>query len=58
MMEDLEKTGENKIVGTAYYVAPEILKKKYDERCDIWALGVLLHVMTTASAPFIGDDDS
>ena len=57
MKQDLESAGMNKIVGTSYYVAPEILQKNYDERCDIWALGVLLHVITTATAPFPGDSD-
>lgn len=47
----------NKIVGTSYYVSPEILYKDYDERCDTWALGVLLHVITTATAPFPGESD-
>ena len=57
MKQDLENAGMNKIVGTSYYVAPEILQKNYDQRCDIWALGVLLHVITTATAPFPGDSD-
>ena len=57
MKQDLENAGMNKVVGTWYYVSPEILQKDYDERCDIWALGVLLHVITTATAPFPGDSD-
>ena len=57
MKQDLESACMNKIVGTSYYVSPEILHKDYDERCDIWALGVLLHVITTATAPFPGDSD-
>ena len=53
----MEIVGANKIVGTSYYVAPELLNKNYDQRCDIWALGVLLHIITTATAPFTGDTD-
>jgi len=53
----MEEAGANKIVGTSYYVSPEILQKNYDERCDVWALGVLLHVITTATAPFSGESD-
>lgn len=54
MKTEMELAGANKIVGTSYYVSPEILQKDYDEKCDIWALGVLLHVITTATAPFPG----
>jgi calcium-dependent protein kinase len=57
MKTEMEMSGANKIVGTSYYVSPEILNKNYDERCDIWALGILLHIMTTATAPFTGDTD-
>lgn len=57
MRNELIKTGNNKLVGTSYYVAPEVIAKDYDERCDIWSLGVLLHVIVSASPPFAGDDD-
>lgn len=52
MTEELIATKNNKLVGTSYYVAPEVISKSYDERCDIWALGVLLHVIITATPPF------
>ena len=38
-------------------MAPEVIAKNYNETCDIWALGVLLHVIVTASPPFAGADD-
>ena len=41
----------------SYYLAPEIIKGKYDERCDIWSAGVILYVLVTSIPPFDGADD-
>ena len=41
----------------SYYLAPEILNFDYDERCDIWSLGVILYILLTAAPPFDGDND-
>ena len=51
--------GLNQVLGTAYYIAPEIIEKKtYDEKCDIWSLGVIMYVLLTGYPPFNGNSDT
>jgi calcium-dependent protein kinase len=46
-------------VGTPYYISPETLDKsrKYDEKCDVWSLGVLAYMLCSGRAPFKGRTD-
>ena len=42
------------VVGTPYTVAPEVIKGVYDERCDLWGVGVLTFLLLSGDAPFGG----
>ncbi|OMJ75498.1 hypothetical protein SteCoe_25347 [Stentor coeruleus] len=44
----------SKFTGTSFYIAPEVIKENYDEKCDVWSCGVIMFLLLTGKFPFDG----
>ena len=46
---------QNQLVGSIHYMAPEVIQKKYNEKCDLWSCGVIMYALLSRRAPFGGE---
>ena len=55
---DILRTNKMTLIGTPYTMAPELLNcEKYDNKCDLWSLGVIIYQLFFRTPPFKGDTE-
>jgi len=50
----IKKEDLNEVLGTPYYMAPELFSGKYNEKCDLWSIGVMMYYSICLNYPFNG----
>ena len=55
--EILKKSKLTEQIGTSFYIAPEVLKNGYNEKCDLWSCGIILYILLCGSPPFYGKNE-
>lgn len=46
------------ILGTNFYIAPEVLEENYDAKSDVWSIGVITYFLCSRRLPFYDKDNN
>ena len=51
-----EQSSLKEIIGTPYYIAPEVLKMNYGSKCDVWSCGIVAFMLLSGTIPIRGSN--